>query len=97
MPEEIFAVAIFEPKKGKEKECLAVTRELFDFLQRKGYVRDQLYRDSAHPSVYLNFRWWASEAGARQAHQDPELHAFWGRLSKVCKIKKIYERLETVS
>ena len=97
MPEEILAVAIFEPNQGKEKECLAVTRELFDFLQRKGYARDQLFRDSAHPGVYLNFRWWASEAVARQAHQDRELHAFWGRLAKVCKIKKIYERLEAVS
>ena len=96
MPKDLLAVAIFEPRKGKEKECLQVTRELFDFLERKGYARDQLYRDATHPSVYLNFRWWASEATARQAHQDPELHAFWGRLSKVCKIRKIYERLEEV-
>ncbi len=96
MPDEVLAIAIFEPIKGKDKQCLAVTRELFDFLRRKGYGRDLLYRDAKNPRVYLNFRYWASEKAALAAHQDPELHQFWARLAKVCRIKKIYERLEEV-
>lgn len=95
-PGEVLAIAVFEAKRGREAECLAVVRELFAFMRRKRYGRDQLYRDVQHPSVLLNFRWWSSEAVARRAHRDPELHAFWGRLAKVSQVKKIYERLEPV-
>jgi len=85
------AIAIFEVKKGREEECLALCRELYAYLHEKGYSQDVLYRDSRKPRTYFDIRMWASKASAVNAHQDPEVQKFWARLSKVSKVKKVHD------
>ena len=76
MPQEIIAIAIFSPMAGRGEECLALTRELIAYIHSQGYGRDLLLRDSKSPNTYMDIRWWASEAVAKQAHADPEIHKF---------------------
>jgi quinol monooxygenase YgiN len=96
MSKELVAIAVFEPQDGKDAECLATVRELTGFLRSMGYSHDTLYRDRRNPRLYVDVRLWSSEEAARQAHQDPRLHAFWQRLEDLCTIKQVYEALEEV-
>ena len=96
MRKEILAIAIFEPIEGKEKKCMKLTRELCAYLRRKGYARDKIYRSREHLLEFFDVRYWASADAAARAHRDPKVHKFWARLERVCRIKKIYEKLEEV-
>ena len=96
MSKEILAIAVFDPRAGKDAECLATIRELTGLLRSMGYSRDTLYRDRRNPRLYVDVRLWSSEEAARQAHQDPRLHAIWQRLDSLCTTKQMYEALEEV-
>lgn len=87
----LLAIAVFEAKKGKEEQTLAIAQELYAYLRSKGYSRDVTYRDARKPNTYLDIRMWASKEAATKAHQDPEVHKFWSRLAKVSTVKKVYE------
>lgn len=94
MPQEILAVAIWEPLPDMEAASLATIRELIAILSAKGYSRDLLYRDKdAH---YVLLRYWKSEEARRSAQEDPEVQRCWAKLGNEIQILKVYERLESV-
>ena len=96
MTKELLAIDISEPLEGKEEETIAVLGEFYELLQRKGYCRDELYRDAQDRKVMLDLRWWSSEEAARQAHEDPDVHRFWKKLGNLIRMRKVYERLDKV-
>lgn len=96
MEEEILAIAIVQPHHGKEAEVVSVLRELYALLRRKGYSRDLLYRDADDGRLF-NLRYWRSEDARRHAHEDSDVHQYWRRLSEICEVEKVYERLHDVT
>jgi hypothetical protein len=93
MPQEILAVAIYQPLPGMDAASLATVRELISVLSAKGYSRDFLYRDNAN---YVLLRYWKSEESRRSAQEDPEVQRCWAKLGNEIATVKIYERLESV-
>jgi heme-degrading monooxygenase HmoA len=94
MPQEILAVAIWEPVPGKESASLATLRELTSIVTTKGYGRDLVYRD--RESHYVLLRYWKSEETRRAAQEDPDMLRCWARLGNEIQNVKVYERLETM-
>lgn len=94
---EIMAMAIVEAVDDKDEECLELLREFYAVLRRKQYSRDLLYRDSKDPRRFINVRHWRSEDARKSAHEDPDVHSFWKRLSDIAKVTTVFERLEDVS
>jgi hypothetical protein len=98
MEKEILALAVLEPHIGREEECLALLRELYDLLKAKGYSQDLLFRDVKSEVTaqerFVHMRIWGSRETRDEAMQDPEVHRFWMRLPELCKITTVYENLE---
>jgi len=96
MADEILSMAILEALPGKEQEFLATLGELYTLMNRKGYCRDSLHRDSAQPGRFLHLRRWSSGEMRAEAQVDPEVHRYWLRLPELCTIPTVYENLEKV-
>ncbi len=100
MQKEILALAVLEPHVGREDECLALLRELYDLLKAKGYSQDLLFRDakseSATQARFVHMRIWVSRERRDDAMQDPEVHRYWQRLPELCTITTVYENLEQI-
>jgi quinol monooxygenase YgiN len=97
MPQEILSVAVFEPRPGREQECLSAVRELAEILAAKQFSRDRLFRDSAEAHRYVLARYWASESARRQALEDPAALRCWARMADLINSIKVYESLEEVA
>jgi quinol monooxygenase YgiN len=89
MPEPVIAIVAAAVKRGREKEFEALVRELFVLVRRKGYGNDRLLRSLKPGNIYFDIRDWASLEAAERAHRDPEIHTFWAKLDKVCRIRHI--------
>jgi hypothetical protein len=94
---EIMALAVVEAFDGKEEECLQLLHRFYAVLRGKHYSRDLLYRDSKDPRRLINIRYWLSEDARQEAHEDPDVHTFWKRLSEIAKVTPVFERLEDVT
>jgi quinol monooxygenase YgiN len=94
---EIMALAVVEAFDSKDEECLQLLREFYAVLRRKHYSRDLLYRDLKDPRRFVNIRHWRSEEARKEAHEDPDVHGFWKRLSEIAKVTHVFERLEDLS
>ncbi len=94
---EIMAIAVVEAYDDKEEDCLQLLRDFYSVLRRKQYSRDRLYRDTKNPRRFINVRYWNSEAAREEAHEDPDVHAFWKHLSEIARVNVLSERLEDVS
>jgi len=94
---EIMALAVVEAFEGKDEECLQLLREFYAVLRRKQYSRDLLYRDRKNPRRFINLRYWRSAQTADEAHEDPDVHRFWKRLSEIGEVTTVFERLEDVT
>jgi hypothetical protein len=55
-----------------------------------------LYRDPVSHQHFL-FRYWRSAEARRDAHEDPQVHSFWIRLSELIQIRTVYEKLDDVT
>jgi quinol monooxygenase YgiN len=96
MAEEIVSMAILEALPGKETNLLNLLRELYTLMNAKGYCRDSLHRDKAHPDRFLHLRYWSSDEMRTEAQADPEVHRYWQQLPDLCTIPIVYENLEKV-
>jgi len=94
---EIMALAVVDAFDGKDEECLHLLHEFYAVLRRKRYSRDLLYRDVKDRRRFVNIRYWRSEEARKEAHEDPDVHSFWKRLSEIAKVTQVFERLENVS
>ncbi|MFZ3214365.1 MAG: hypothetical protein WA188_22900 [Terriglobales bacterium] len=94
---EIIALAVVEALDDKDEECLQLLHEFYAMLQRKQYSRDLLYRDAEDSRRLVNIRYWRSAEARKEAHEDPEVHGFWKRLSEISKVTLVFERLEDVT
>lgn len=94
---EIMALAVVEAFHGKDEECLQLLHEFYAVLRRKQYSRDLLYRDLKDRRQFINIRYWRSEQAREDAHEDPDVHRFWQRLSEISKVTVVFERLEDIS
>ncbi len=91
---EIMAMAIFVAREGKEEELLAVVRNFYGMLQRKGYSRDLLYRDSKNRRRFIHLRYWKSAEARDSAHEDPEVHRFWQQMGLLCDMESVTQGME---
>ncbi len=94
---EIMALAVVEAFDDKGEECLQLLHQFYAVLRRKGYSRDLLYRDLKDPRRFVNVRYWSSENARQEAHEDPDVHGFWKRLSEIASVTPVFERLEDVT
>ncbi len=94
---EIMALAVVEAFDGKEEECLQFLHEFYAVLRHKQYSRDLLYRDLKDRRRFINIRYWRSAETRAEAHEDPDVHNFWQRLSKISTVTLVFERLEDVT
>ncbi len=92
----ILAIAIVRPYPGKDAEVLAVLRDLYSILTRKGYSRDELYQD-AKDERYFNLRYWTSEESRRHAYDDSDVQRCWLRLSQICEVEQVFEKLHSLT
>jgi hypothetical protein len=92
----ILAIAIVRPHPGKDAEVLAVLRDLYSILASKGYSRDELYQD-AKDERYFNLRYWKSEESRRHAYDDSDVQRCWLRLSQICEVEQVYEKLHNLT
>lgn len=93
---EILSIAIIRPYPHQDAEVLSVLKQLYAVLAAKGYSRDELYRD-ANDELYFNLRYWTAEESRRQAYEDPDVQRCWLRLSQICEVEQIYEKLHSVT
>ena len=96
MSQEILSLAIFKPLDGNEEEALETIRGLMTLLAEKRYSHDVLYHDQ-NSSRYMVVRRWTSEEARQEAHEDPDVHAYWARLGHLIKTEKIYESYQKLS
>ena len=96
MAEEVMSVAILEALPGKEEDLVMMLRELYSMMNRKGYCRDWLYRDSDRLDRLVHFRKWKSAEMRSEAQIDPDVHRYWQQLPSLCTIPTVYENLETL-
>ena len=96
MSAEILSLAFVEPLSGREAECEALLKRIGDFIARKQYGRDVLYRDQQNSGGMVLARYWHSAATRAQAQEDPEMHTFWREAGEVCRVAKVYEELTPV-
>jgi hypothetical protein len=94
---EIMALAIVDAFDGKDEQCLELLHEFYAVLRRKQYSRDLLYHDLKDPRRFINIRYWRSEETRREAHEDPDVHRFWKRLSEISRVTSVFEHLEDVT
>ncbi len=94
--DELMAVAYVRPKDGKEPETISVLRELYTLMRRKDYSRDLLYRDPKDYGRLVNLRHWTSGEARDEAHEDPEVHRLWQRLSEVSQVEDVTKSLEII-
>jgi len=94
--DELVALAYVRPNEGKEQETISVLRELYNLMQRKDYSRDLLYRDPKDYGRLVHLRHWRSAAAREEAHEDPEVHRMWQRLSEVSRVEGVTESLEVL-
>jgi hypothetical protein len=92
----ILAIAIVRPYPGKDAEVLAVLRDLYSTLASKAYSRDELYQD-AKDERYFNLRYWTSEESRRHAYDDSDVQRCWLRLSQICEVEQVYEKLHSLT
>jgi hypothetical protein len=96
MAEPILSIAVFEPFRGREDDCLAAFRELQALMAAKNYGRDLLYRDNRNPQRYFLLRYWASDEMRSEAQHDPAVHRLWIQLPELCSIREVYEQLDPI-
>ncbi len=89
MADAIVAIVSAEVRPGAEEEFLSLSRELFELIRRKGYGSDRLIRSTKQPNLFYDIRDWTSSDAAGRAHADPEIHALWARLDRVCSISHV--------
>ena len=93
---EILSIAHIRVDEGKEQETLQVLSELYMLMQRKDYCRDLLYRDVKEPGCLIHLRYWKSEEKRDEAHEDPDVHHLWQRLSQTSQVDSVIEKLEVI-
>jgi quinol monooxygenase YgiN len=93
---EILSIACIQVDEGKDQETLQTLSELYTLMARKGYSRDLLYRDTKEPGRLINLRYWKSEEARDEAHEDPDVHRLWQRLSQTSSVESVIEKLETI-
>ncbi len=91
--EPIRSMAILDAHPGREEDVIALLRDFYSAIHRKGYSNDLLYRDGRTPTRFVHLRIWSSEENRAEAQQDPEVHRYWQSLSEICTITTIYEEL----
>ncbi len=94
MAGEVLSIAIFKAVAGKTAEAVSVLRELDQHLRTKGYSRDILYEDAGRPGRFVLLRYWKSLQHRTDAHQDVEIHDYWGKLAHLIEVEEVFERLE---
>jgi len=92
----ILSIAIVRPYPGEDAEVLAVLQELHSILERKGYSRDELYRDGNDERLF-NLRYWKTEESRRHAYDDPDVQRCWLKLSQICEVEQVYEKLHKLT
>ena len=95
-PEPIRSMAILDAHPGAEPAVIALLKDFYTAIHRKGYSNDLLYRDGKQPSRFVHLRIWSSDTARAEAQQDPEVHRYWQKLSEICTITQIYEELVPV-
>ena len=93
---ELVSIAYVRPAMGNEQQTLEILAELYTLLSKKNYSRDLLYRDAKDHRRMINLRYWRSEEAREEAHEDPEVHLLWQRLSEVAKVEGVIEKLELI-
>jgi heme-degrading monooxygenase HmoA len=93
---EILSIAYIRVADGKDQETLQTLSDLYTLLQRKGYSRDLLYREVKDPRRLINLRYWKSEEAREEAHEDPDVHRLWQRLSQTSHVESVIEKLEMI-
>ncbi len=93
---EILSIAHLRVGEGKQEETLQTLSELYTLMRRKRYSRDLLYRDVKDAGRLVHLRYWLSEEAREEAHEDPEVHRLWQRLSATCSVESVLETLEEI-
>lgn len=96
MVEAIFAIAVIRPFDGREDDVISLLQDFYALLSRKGYGRDQLFRDCGQQGRLLNFRYWNSDQMRSEAAEDPEVHRYWHRLGELAEVETVYESLHEI-
>ena len=93
---EHVSIAYVRPAEGNEQQTLDILAQLYALLRNKNYSRDLLYRDAKDHRRLINLRYWRSEEARAEAHEDPEVHRLWQRLSEISEVDGVIEELELI-
>lgn len=93
---ELVSIAYITPAEGNEQLALDTLAQLYTLLRNKKYSRDLLYRDAKNHRRLINLRYWRSDEAREEAHEDPEVHRLWQRLSEISQVEGVIEKLELI-
>lgn len=80
-------IAPYRCKKENQEELFEVLRNKRDYFLIAGYVTERLpvtVRSFKDKEIILEIFEWTSEKATEDAHADPKVHEYWGRMSKLC-------------
>ena len=90
----MYAIAVYRPKKGKEKLPREVLRDHVPSLRKEGLVTNRPpYLMRAADGTFVEVFEWKSAAAIEAAHQNPAVQAMWARFEEACT----YESLVNLS
>jgi len=90
----MYAIAVYRPKKGKEKLLREVLRDHVPILRKEGLVTNRPpYLMRAADGTFVEVFEWKSAAAIEAAHQNPAVQAMWARFEEACT----YESLVNLS
>ena len=87
----------YRPKPGRAADLLALVREHVPELRRLGLATDRptLAMRAADGTILEVFEW--REGAIASAHENPEIHAMWGRYAEVCDYVPLTQLPETAA
>jgi hypothetical protein len=78
-------ISVYKPLDGKTEQLMEVVREHVPILRSQGYATDQtpIFMRSSDGTILEVFEWVSLDA-INAAHENPVIHAMWGRFEAAC-------------
>jgi hypothetical protein len=82
----IITIAVYRPKKGKEKQLKAIVKKHLPVLRSQDLITDRLpiVMRAGDKTIVEVFEW-KSQKAIRDAHRNPEVLKLWDAFSAVCE------------
>lgn len=90
MENSIFAIALYQPKKGKEEELMEIIEGHTPLLKREGLITEfQPVLLKSENGTYLELFQWKSVEAKDQAHESSTVMKLWEQMMEIAEMKNL--------